>query len=70
MMSLLHHLSPEDSDDESAVVRKDRKVAKGGLYQKTNTQSLNKPAGTVVLYVCVHCCVGLFVRWDDSCVNG
>ena len=36
-----HSLS-DDSDDESAVVRRERKKEKGGLFQKTNTQTTNK----------------------------
>ena len=36
-----HSLS-DDSDDESAVVRRERKKGKGGLFQKTNTQTASK----------------------------
>ena len=40
-----HSLIDDSSDDESAVVRKDKKLVRGKLYQQTNTKSLYKPEG-------------------------
>ena len=40
-----HSLIDDSSDDESAVVRKDKKLVRGKLYQHTNTKSLYKPEG-------------------------
>ena len=38
-------LSDDSSDEESVVVRKEKKLVRGRLYQKTNTQSKYKPDG-------------------------
>ena len=37
--------STEDSDEESAVIRKEKKVVRGTLYQKTTTKSQEKASG-------------------------
>ena len=36
----------DDSDEESAVVRKEKKLAKGKLFQKTNSKAHDKSSGT------------------------
>ena len=35
----------DDSDEESAVVRKEKRLTKGKLFQKTNSKSHNKFSG-------------------------
>ena len=39
----------DDSDEESAVVRKEKKLTKGKLFQKTNSKAHNKPSGTTIV---------------------
>jgi hypothetical protein len=36
----------DDSDEESAVVRKEKKLTKGKLFQKTNSKAHDKSSGT------------------------
>ena len=36
----------DDSDEESAVVRKEKKLTKGKLFQKPNSKAHNKSSGT------------------------
>ena len=43
----------DDSDDESVVVRKEKRVVRSSLFQKTNTQALNKPSGEQTSGVCL-----------------
>ena len=59
-----HTAIDDSSDEESAVVRKEKRAIRGKLFQKTNTgRSRNKPSG-----VCVCGSVCLTERERKECV--
>ena len=41
----------DDSDDESAVVRKEKRLTMGKLFQKTNSKAHDKSSGTRNYYI-------------------
>lgn len=64
---LLVHLSylytvADDSDEESAVVRKEKRVARGKLIQKTNTKTHEKTSGSSSSLLILHNCAMFFAQ--------